>query len=191
MQVTLWDTAGLEKFRSMTHSYFHQLSALILVHSTKKERSLEGIERWIAQVDEAYPPVLCVLTNIVDPGDPEEQRIIERVPHFLSHKSIDSRLCFNICACTGKVEAEGQTAVVDACNTLLDRLIKKQLEGSVSYGASGSLRLEPAASGSMVTRMSEVGVSRVTLLHGSEDNENNDGTGTPIQRRQRHRCWKC
>lgn len=175
----------------MTRSYFHQLSALILMHSTRKEGSLEDIERWISQVDEAYPPVLCVLTNIVDPVDPEEQRIIERVPHFLSHKSIDSRLCFNICAHTGKVEAEGQTAVVDACNTLLDRLVKKQLEGSASYGASGSLRLEPAASGSMVTRISEVGISRVSWLHGGESNADEDETGTPMQRRRHRRCWKC
>lgn len=182
-QVTLWDTGGLEKFRSMTRSYFHQLSALILVHSTKKDSSLEHLGRWIDQaVDEDYPPVLCVWTNTVDLSDLEEQRVVERVPHFASHRNIDARLCCNVCALSGQVESEGQTAVVDACNTLLDKLIQKCLEGSVSYNSAS---LEPAASSFMATRTSEPVRSEAQLLQLSEDAVD----GAP---RQRHRrCWKC
>ena len=176
----------------MTHNYFHHLSALILMHSTRKEGSLERLERWISQVDEASPPVLCVLTNIVDPSDPDEQRVIERVPHFLSHKSIDSRLCFNICAHTGKEEGEGQTAVVDACNKLLDRLIQKQLEESaVSYHiiSGGGLQLQPAGDVSMVTHteMETNGVSLPQCGHSADDD-----AGRPVRHRAtHHRCQKC
>lgn len=176
----------------MTHSYFHHRSALLLVHSTRKEGSLEGLERWISQVDETSPPVLCVLTNVVDPSDPDEQRVIERVPHFLSHLSIDSRLCFNICAHTGKEEGEGQTAVVDACNKLLDRLIRKQLEESaVSYHIiSENLQLQPAGGVFMVTHTSEPGTSRVGLLQcdcGVDD----DAGRLVRQTARQHHCQKC
>ena len=158
------------------------------MHSTRKEGSLEGIERWISHVDEAYPPTLCVLTNIVDPSDPEEQRVMERVPHFLSHLSIDSRLCFNICARTGEVEGEGQTAVVDACNKLLDRLIQKRMEGSTVSDdiISESFQLEPPDGVFMVTHTSEEGTNRVSLLQcgGSADA---DVQGVPVQ----SRCQRC
>lgn len=167
----------------MTRSYFHQLSALILVHSTKKDSSLEHLRSWIDQaVDEDCPPVLCVWTNTVDPTDLEEQRVTERVPHFVSHNSIDARLCCNICAISGRVEKEGQTAVVDACNTLLDRLIQKCLEGSVSYN-SGSL--QPAAGSLMATRASEPVRSEAHLLQLDDDAVD----GAPTQRHRR--CWKC
>ena len=180
----------------MTHSYFHHLSALILMHSTRKEGSLERLERWICQVDEAFPPVLCVLTNVVDPSDPDEHRVIERVTHFLSHKSIDPRLCFNICARTGKEEGEGLTAVVDACNKLLDRLIQKQLEESAgSFDIiSASLKFQPMGGVSMVKRRSEVGTSRVNLLQPgcSAEDDAGDNAGRPVQDRARHhRCQKC
>ena len=183
-QVTLWDTGGLERFRSMTRSYFHHLSALVLVHSTNKDSSLEHLGGWINQAtDETSPPILCVWTNVVDASDTDEQRVAERVPHFISHYNIDARLCFNICAVSGKVESERQSAIVDACNTLLDRLIQNSLVGSASY-SSGSV--EPTTGSFSTTLVSEPVRNEAMSLQLDYDAVDGEKTQSP-----RH-CWgKC
>ena len=48
-QVALWDTGGLERFNSMTSSYFHLCHAMILVYDSNpsESASITALREWI------------------------------------------------------------------------------------------------------------------------------------------------
>lgn len=50
-KVQIWDTAGQEKFYSITKSYFTKCQGIIIVYSTTKKESFDNVNRWIAQIN--------------------------------------------------------------------------------------------------------------------------------------------
>ena len=53
-QVTLhvWDTAGEERFWSITHMYFREAMAIVLCFSLTDEKSFENLGRWLEEIDD-------------------------------------------------------------------------------------------------------------------------------------------
>ena len=49
MQVSLWDTGGLERYTSMTANYFRNCHAIVLVYSLEEEDSLFVLRDWLAE----------------------------------------------------------------------------------------------------------------------------------------------
>ena len=49
MQVTLWDTGGLERYDSMTANYYRHAHAVILVYDLEAEDTLYCLADWIAE----------------------------------------------------------------------------------------------------------------------------------------------
>mmetsp|Transcript_37926 Transcript_37926/g.33953 ORF Transcript_37926/g.33953 Transcript_37926/m.33953 type:complete len:116 (-) Transcript_37926:496-843(-) len=52
IRMMIWDTAGQEKFRSLTKSYYNKSQAIMLVFSLCDRTSFEHIEDWIAEIEE-------------------------------------------------------------------------------------------------------------------------------------------
>jgi len=46
----IWDTAGLEKFRSITNSYYRNVDAIVLMFDLTDNTSLKNINRWIKEI---------------------------------------------------------------------------------------------------------------------------------------------
>ena len=56
MQFGIWDTAGQEKFRSLSKNFFQNATAAILVYDITKESSFEEIRKfWYNHVIESCP----------------------------------------------------------------------------------------------------------------------------------------
>ena len=52
VRLQLWDTAGQEKFRSITKLYYRGASAVLLVYSIIDEGSFEEMGRWLTEMRE-------------------------------------------------------------------------------------------------------------------------------------------
>lgn len=50
LKLNLWDTAGQEKFMSLTNMYVKEALGVILVYDTTYADSLEGLRTWYDQV---------------------------------------------------------------------------------------------------------------------------------------------
>lgn len=51
------DTAGLERFKRLTFSYYHRAMGIMLVYDVTDERSFESIVRWQRDIDEVSSSV--------------------------------------------------------------------------------------------------------------------------------------
>jgi len=51
LNLTIWDTAGQEKFRSLTSSYYRGTQGIILVYDVTNRKSFEHLELWLGEID--------------------------------------------------------------------------------------------------------------------------------------------
>ena len=49
LQVSLWDTGGLERYTAMTANYFRKCHAVILVYSLEEEDTLFALGEWLSE----------------------------------------------------------------------------------------------------------------------------------------------
>jgi len=62
IKIQLWDTAGQEKFRGITASYYRGAHAIMLVFDVTNVMSFHNIQRWRKEVDQyAVDNVCCFL----------------------------------------------------------------------------------------------------------------------------------
>ena len=52
MKLNLWDTAGQEKFDSLTKLYFKDTKAAIIVYDVTSELSFEKAQRWVKDLED-------------------------------------------------------------------------------------------------------------------------------------------
>ena len=58
--LTLWDTAGAERFHSLTHSYMDGSDIVIVVYDLSKKNA--NLTYWLRRAEEAQPSVIGVLS---------------------------------------------------------------------------------------------------------------------------------
>ena len=51
-QITIWDTCGQEKYRSMTRQYFKDAHGIILMFDISDKRSFSNLEGWLEDIKE-------------------------------------------------------------------------------------------------------------------------------------------
>ncbi|KAJ5077204.1 ras and ef-hand domain-containing protein [Anaeramoeba ignava] len=50
IKYTIWDTAGQEKFRTITTSYYRGVQGIILVYDVERRHSFENLESWLKEI---------------------------------------------------------------------------------------------------------------------------------------------
>ncbi len=50
-KIQVWDTAGQEKFRSITSSYYKKCQGVIIAYSISKKSSFENMKMWLDQIN--------------------------------------------------------------------------------------------------------------------------------------------
>lgn len=77
VNLTIWDTAGQEKFRSLTSSYYRGTQGIILAYDVTRRDSFDNLEGWLSEI-ETYttnPDVVKLLVgNKVDKENREVSR---------------------------------------------------------------------------------------------------------------------
>jgi small GTP-binding protein len=73
--MTIWDTAGQEKFKTITQTYYKGAMGIVLTFAVNERKSFEAIDKWMKQIHEnASEDVKIVLVgNKCDLTDREVQ----------------------------------------------------------------------------------------------------------------------
>lgn len=62
LEMQIWDTAGTEKFRVITKTYYQRCSGIIIAYDCSNQKSFDNVSKWIEQiksnVEDEVPKVL-------------------------------------------------------------------------------------------------------------------------------------
>ena len=73
----VWDTAGAERFRSLTRSYFRCAQGVVFVYDITHKYTFEGLSEWLSMCDEYAPEDMCKVV-VGNKCDLEERREVSR-----------------------------------------------------------------------------------------------------------------
>ena len=74
IKVQIWDTAGQDRYKSITKSYIKGANGIILIYDVTKRKTFEGIQNWVKQIKEQVSSRVCValVANKIDEKDKRE-----------------------------------------------------------------------------------------------------------------------
>jgi len=79
LKVTIWDTAGQEKFRTLTASYYRSAHGIILVYDvTNRETFINLSDVWLKEVDIYSTNQDCIKMLVGNKVDRESERIVSK-----------------------------------------------------------------------------------------------------------------
>ena len=61
LKLQLWDTAGQEKFRNITKSFYSSAKGIMLIYSVDSRESFEQVGYWMEQIKELAPKEVSVI----------------------------------------------------------------------------------------------------------------------------------
>ncbi|KAH7816914.1 Rab11b [Monocercomonoides exilis] len=72
----IWDTAGQDRFVSVTNAYYHGALGALLVYDITKRQTFEHVERWLKEIREhADPHVVIMLVG--NKSDLKHMRVVQ------------------------------------------------------------------------------------------------------------------
>ncbi|XP_073186001.1 ras-related protein Rab-7a-like [Lepidochelys kempii] len=98
-QISLWDTAGEERFLSLSSCYYRGTDAVLLVYSVQSQLSFDSLPHWVCMARQHCPEApIFLLGNKTDlePCLPEDKAEKFSVEHRIAGR-------FNVSAKTGRV----------------------------------------------------------------------------------------
>jgi small GTP-binding protein len=115
-EIQLWDTAGMERYRSLNNVFYREAVAAILVFDLTSYQSFSELESWLKEFTTCARPnssvVLCA--NKLDLADAREVDADEIISWCKDHDDLN---CFETSACTG----EGVDTMVKALLQILPK----------------------------------------------------------------------
>jgi Ras-related protein Rab-18 len=143
-ELLLWDTAGQEKFRSLTSSYYRGAHGIILVYDITSQASFDDIERiWLDEVSmytDSGKTVKLLLGNKIDE--------VRSVP-YEEGESLAAEHGFLFAECSSK----RGIGINDAFQKLVKEIIQR---GNLESGPSGiKVQHQPEPSRGMCASYSE------------------------------------
>uniref|UniRef100_A0AAR5Q011 small monomeric GTPase n=1 Tax=Dendroctonus ponderosae TaxID=77166 RepID=A0AAR5Q011_DENPD len=77
VKLQIWDTAGQERFRCVTHAYYRDAHALLLLYDVTNKKSFDNIRAWLGEIkDYAHDDVVIMLLG--NKADCGSDRAIKR-----------------------------------------------------------------------------------------------------------------
>ena len=75
VKIQIWDTAGQDRFRSITKNYYKGSHGIILIYDITNRRTFENVQQWISQIREetSQNVVIYLIGNKIDMK--EERRV--------------------------------------------------------------------------------------------------------------------
>ena len=74
IRLQIWDTAGQEKFKTITQTYYRGAMGIILTYAINERDSFDDIENWVKQIklhasDSVMKVLVCLLYTSPSPRD--------------------------------------------------------------------------------------------------------------------------
>lgn len=70
-QLSIWDTAGVERFRTLTRNYYRNAHAAVFVYSVSEASSLHYLAQWIKDTQNFAPNAVRMLIGNKEDLEPE------------------------------------------------------------------------------------------------------------------------
>eukprot|EP01115_Flamella_aegyptia_P005172 TRINITY_DN21912_c0_g1_i1.p1 TRINITY_DN21912_c0_g1~~TRINITY_DN21912_c0_g1_i1.p1 ORF type:complete len:204 (+),score=62.12 TRINITY_DN21912_c0_g1_i1:77-688(+) len=77
VKLQIWDTAGQEKFRSITRSYYRGTSGALLVYDITRRETFDHLTEWLEDCKKYSNPNIVIML-IGNKSDLEEKRVVSR-----------------------------------------------------------------------------------------------------------------
>ncbi|CAH8576399.1 unnamed protein product [Schistosoma margrebowiei] len=102
LYLQLWDTAGQEKFRSITRQYYRKSDGVIIVFDATNESSFLAVRSWLQSVTEETDEntVILILENKSDLIEGSDKRAVSRAT-IDKIVRVYKTMCFEVSAKTG------------------------------------------------------------------------------------------
>ena len=75
VKIQIWDTAGQDRFRSITKNYYKGAHGIILLYSVTDKKTFENVRNWISQIKEEVSEKVTIIL-VGNKIDDEEHRIV-------------------------------------------------------------------------------------------------------------------
>jgi small GTP-binding protein len=116
VRLQLWDTAGSEKYRSMTTNHFRNAVGALLVYDISNEESFNNLTFWIGELKSKLDPyaMIGLFANKVDImfSHPEEREVFrEQGIQFAREHQL-----FFLDECSAKEDIMVKDSIIGLCN---------------------------------------------------------------------------
>uniref|UniRef100_A0A914H1Q9 Palmitoyltransferase n=1 Tax=Globodera rostochiensis TaxID=31243 RepID=A0A914H1Q9_GLORO len=123
IRLELWDTAGMERYRTIYNSYYHSAHGVMCVYDLTNEKSFENLENyWLRQVKE-HAPQNAVLLMVGNKADLESERKVD----FDRAENLAKKIGVSIYEVSAKTGINCDEAFVELATVMRDRLLTSAL----------------------------------------------------------------
>ena len=134
VKLQIWDTAGQEKFHSITKSFYKGANGIILIYSVLDKNSLQNVKNWMESIKAQVPENVAIIL-IGNKKDDEEKREVSY------EQGEDMAESYNL----PFFECSAKTG--ENLDKAFDSLVKKILENSQLAGGKGKKLKQKKAGG--------------------------------------------
>ena len=61
VKIQIWDTAGQDRFRSITKNYYKGAHGIILIYDVTSRKTFENVKNWVDQIREEVSPKVSII----------------------------------------------------------------------------------------------------------------------------------
>ena len=76
VKIQIWDTAGQDRFRSITKNYYKGAHGIILLYDVTNKNSFNNVRNWIGQIKEEVSEKVSIIL-VGNKVDDEEHRVVK------------------------------------------------------------------------------------------------------------------
>ena len=134
VNLTIWDTAGQEKFRSLTKQYYHDSQGAIIMFDITDKNSFLKVESWINELIE-YGPKDCSIILIGNKTDLNHQRVID----FNEGNKLAEKYHILFCEVSAKLGSNINQAFEQLSSIIINKQIK---EGNFNYDGNNENNID-------------------------------------------------
>ncbi len=147
LKIQIWDTAGMERYRSITNAYYKGAKGVIIVYDICRKKSFENVDKWIDDFkSKADDDAVIIL--IGNKSDLDEKREVSK--EEAESKAQKNKFGFM------EASAKDNNNVQKAFETLFHEIVKiyknkNNIEFNDNKGGDGEIKKDKKENGNIIT----------------------------------------
>ena len=168
LKVQIWDTAGMERYRSITNAYYKGAKGVIVVYDICRKKSFENVDKWIDDFkSKADDDAVIIL--IGNKSDLDEKREVSK--EEAESKAQKNKFGFM------ETSAKDNNNVQKAFETLFHEIVKiyknkNNIEFNDNKGGDGEIKKDKKENGNIITGLA--GGYTIQMDVKEDENEGQD-----------------
>ena len=125
VKVQIWDTAGQDRFHSVTKNYYKGAQGIILIYDVTKQDTFDNVEHWIEQIKEEVSEKVCIILvgNKIDLDD-------ERIITYEDGNKIAQKYKLDFYECSAKTGANIENTFKELIKKIVQNYSKIKEKGT-------------------------------------------------------------